>query len=221
MKNKPAFTFILIILILLCAFPAAGQPDAARVREEVNKLARELNMVPEEPADNAIIRIIEAIFSFFAKLGPVLGIPILILFVFIIGFIGLRVFSVFLKERDKSPGSHSTDGKAGRKKPGEIFHHYLKEAENHAKNNKYGEALVLLHKGSIVFLQLKKILLAAEYHTNNEIRRELRNNKEYCELYYEPFSILAGGAERKTFRSEFISSDIYRESLEVYMKNFT
>jgi hypothetical protein len=182
-------------------------------------------MVPKEQADNDILqaigKIIEAIFSFFANLGPVLGIPILILLVFIIGFIGLRVFSVFLKERDKSLQSHGTDRKAGEKKPGEIFHHYLQEAENLAKNNKYGEALVLLHKGSIVFLQFHKILLAAEYHTNNEIRRELRDNKEYCELYYEPFSILAGGAERKTFRYEFISPEMYRESLEVYMKNFT
>lgn len=227
MVNKSVFSIIFIILILICSGPAAGQPGAQRVKEEVNKLARELNMDPGEPSDNptsgVIRKIIEFLvspLSFLFKLGPVLAVPVIILLVFLAGSIGLRFFSHFTKERNASAQLHGIDGKANGKITESIHQQFLLEAEHLAKHNKFGEALVHLHKGSIVFLQLKRILLSAEYHTNNEIRRELRDKMEYYESYLTPFSDLARAAERKTFRSEVISPGIYKEFLEVYKKNF-
>ncbi|MBN2534090.1 MAG: hypothetical protein JXB88_14465 [Spirochaetales bacterium] len=222
MKNRPFFVIIFIILILFSSFPALGQPDALKVKEEVNKLARELNLVPKEYKSNpftqffvGIIKGLMKIISFLRKLGPVITIPIILLIIFIAGFIGLRFFSIFRKERDRKRQSPGLDGRAG-----ETMHLYVQEAEDLAKNNKYGEALVLLHRGSIHYLQYKKILLAVEYHTNNEIRKELQRNKEYFDIYYKPFSTLAVIAERKTFRADVISPEMFRESLEMYKKNF-
>ena len=226
MLKRKIIVSMCILIISLSALPLTAQQGEDRVRDELNTLLNELGRVKMEPDPKPnpfvdfLSDILISIFSFIYRLlnsGSILVIPLIILLVFLISYIGLKFFSRFRKERDKSAQMYSTDKEMQGEITGRALSHYIKDSEELAKNGKFGEALVLLHKASIVSLRIKKILLAGEYHTNNEILKGLLNKSEY----YEPFSNLAQVAELFTFRSEAISRDVYKKLFEVYRKNFT
>jgi len=212
--------------MISCNIPLYSQPDDVQVKKELNTILEELGMKNKADENQREIKInpiikflgnlIIKIISLIARAGPALLVIIIIVLVFIAGSVGLRFYSSIRQKKDESAKLNKieagTQGYTHKKE----YNEYIQNAELLARSGHYGKALVLLHKASIIYLHIQKILLAGEYHTNNEIRIGLRSNKEY----YESFCKLANTAELVTFRSEAISKNKYNELSELYKKSF-
>jgi hypothetical protein len=215
---KRIFGTLVIISLLACI---AQQrlfcvPDSELVTEEHAKILKELGYEREVRIPDPITDFIRAVLNFFHE-SPLLGILLLTAFILLLGYLLGRFTHVFRKnplEMEKL--KEAKDGKTG-STIGQQYLELCKHARSLAEQGEYGTAIVSLHKASIVYLKIKKILFFGEYQTNNEIKRELKKKNGF----YEPFAALALQAERITFRAERITQDRYRKLYEVYRRSFT
>jgi len=225
MKTYKAIVIISILIMCVSLVSVSAEPEVRKVKEELHKLLDELGMVKapsraeSNPVAEFLYRIIGAVIDFIVfifRAGSFLVVPIVLLLIFLVGYCGVRVFVHFRKDKGALPGVKNRNRSPGGTERADAYSLYLSRAEEYAENGKFGDALVQLHKASIAFLRIKKILLAGEYQTNNEIRRDLQQQR----AYFEAFSNLAGIAERKTFRAEVVSEELYRKYLELFHTTF-
>ncbi|MBN2444204.1 MAG: hypothetical protein JXJ04_22765 [Spirochaetales bacterium] len=227
MKNNSILIFIIFALLQgVSTFSVFPQPGEIRVKEEWKILMDELGIVTNNPGttENAIVEfinnILDPIISFFSFLfhaRSILIFPLVLILIFIIGYAGLKFFTNVRRERNKDYSLITRNVPSSKELTREFFSHYIDDARECAEKGEYGEALVFLHKASIVYLRIKRILSGGVYNTNKEIRQELKSQNRY----YESFTRLAGIAERKAFRSELITKELYNEYLVLFNHNFT
>jgi HEPN domain-containing protein len=209
---------LILIISIFTFIPQHGlfcEPDSAQVKEEHAKILSELGYNKEAPTTNPLVDLIKAVFDFFRK-SPLLSIVVLAAFIFLCASLLTRFLNVFKKDPlAKENVKDVKDGQTG-SNIGQQYQELCKHAISLAEQGEYNKAVVNLHKASILYLKIKKIIFFGEYQTNNEIKRELKEKNGF----YEPFSTLALKAERITFRAESISKEQYLELYSVYKRSF-
>jgi len=241
MVRRYLFLFVIIALLLVVYVPANSSPGSGNPpnSDEVidehrqllkkygieKKVAMEKDSRPEtrtEPykgeTDSQRNTFLSKLAKFFSRWSLPL-IIVIILALIALFYFALRGVPGFFpgrgeetKEKKVEKGDHDVDNKI--KRHGDEWY---ETALGLARKKQFGKALIVLHKSTLKKLQENNFIPAGEHFTNNEIKVMIKNSKTGI---YNPFTRLAGAAERVAFKREEPAEDTYLALKKMYEHAF-
>ncbi len=194
-----------------------AKPGGDDVREALGRIIKK---VPEPGEKNRFLeKIFTAISRFFMKILGTIGVVgffVGIALIIILVFIAIILISRFIAKKASRNFSGRQKKESEDVRNRESYLELFRAGEASAKNGNFSEAIVYLHKSSILFLIDKKYLNVDEKYTNNAIKIILEKDKKYL----QPFVSIARQSEIVIFKHKKIGKEIFSPLFAVYKKYF-
>ena len=201
--------FVLLLFIQVSAlFP---QKSEELVEEKLEIVLQEIESETQEVWDFP---------PFFENLiASLLKMNIIFRILFILLLAALLVFSIYKVSRlfmsERSYGSSLLPNKETREKNQINPVDYLKKALERSRNNQYDQAIIFLHRGSVLNLFDKNILTKGRDYTNREILHII-NDEKISDAFYH----IAKTAEFITFKGKKTDNSDFIEMEKLYRRCF-
>lgn len=223
--NVLKYKILFIFFILISTQFLYSIPDSEKVEIEHEKLLRiveeENNKCKEDSSsesesDNIFVDIIKNIENFINSLSKYLLLIIIFIAAAVLGFL-LYYVTRRIGDNIRNDKSSKDRNIVTREYISNFnYRQVYNKALLLAKKEQYEEALIELHKSSILYLVQNKFLNKIKEYTNNEIKKIITNKQDV----YNTFSRIANKAEIVVFRNHFISKDEYMEIQNIFEKEF-
>lgn len=221
MDYKKRSFFIGLFILTLTFVPISAEPPGEDlVKKEWTRLLTELEQpAVNESTDNEFLwDIAKGVDDFFKTFGIFIIIFVIAFFLISLYRGGGKFTSLFRKEA-KAAGLSGGNNDASGNTPLKILTSsgLYEKAVSLGNGENFPEAVILLHKASILFLLEKKILLPQNEYTNKDIRQILGENN----TFYKSFSRLSLFSEKAAFRDHTVEKEVYTEAEALFRAGFT
>ncbi len=217
--------YVITALLFIIVLSVYSEPAADEVKIELEKLLEKIEELNQDKSETNIktTETQNTIDKIFKNIENFLNFMSKYILIIIIG-ITIIAFGIFFAKIFKKMSGHIKNDMSKKTANtisvnGIVNYNYLNiynRALLLAKNEKYEEALVELHKSSIIYLVKNKYIQLNKEYTNNEIKKYIIDKPEL----YETFNRLATSAEIVLFRNHFIDKKEYSELLIIFEKEF-